>query len=82
MRSAEPEQRLPDRQPAGGRNQERLHIYTDRIAGSPAATYQVIAAPEVPNQTGVRYFCSFADGVVRASPTVITTCDIGVPPLQ
>lgn len=51
------------------------------VSGKPAATYQVIAAPSTPNQTGVRYFCSFSDGVVRASDTPITACDENVPPL-
>jgi type IV pilus assembly protein PilA len=50
--------------------------------GSPVATYQIIASPTVPNQTGVRYFCSMADGVVRASTAAITTCDTSIPPLQ
>jgi len=52
------------------------------LTGTPAATYQVIAAPTVPNETGVRYFCSTSDGVVRASDTPITACDVNVPPLQ
>ena len=52
------------------------------VAGTPAATYQVIAAPSVPNQTGTRYFCSFADAVVRSSVSAITTCDGTVTPLQ
>jgi type IV pilus assembly protein PilA len=52
------------------------------VTGSPAATYQVIGSPTVPNQTGVRYFCSFADGVVRAQISAITTCDNTVPPMQ
>ena len=51
-------------------------------AGTPAATYEVIAAPTVPNQTGIRYFCSFADAVVRGAVSAITTCDGGVTPLQ
>lgn len=51
------------------------------VTGTPAATYQVIAAPSVPNQTGTRYFCSMNDGVVRASSTPITTCDTNVSPL-
>jgi len=51
-------------------------------AGTPVATYQVIAAPLTPNQTGVRYFCSFADAVPRSSVTPITTCDASVTPLQ
>jgi type IV pilus assembly protein PilA len=52
------------------------------VAGAPAATYSIIASPLVPNQTGVRYFCSFADGVVRYSASAITTCDTSVSPLQ
>ena len=52
------------------------------LAGTPTATYQVIASPTVPNETGVRYFCSFSDGVVRASDTAITNCDANVPPLE
>jgi type IV pilus assembly protein PilA len=52
------------------------------VEGSPAAAYQVFAAPMVPNQTGVRYFCSFADAVVRSSDSAITTCDGAISPLQ
>jgi prepilin-type N-terminal cleavage/methylation domain-containing protein len=50
--------------------------------GTPVATYEVIATPTVPNQTGVRYFCSFGDVVVRYAPTAITNCDASVSPLQ
>ena len=50
--------------------------------GTPAATYQIVATPLSPNQTGVRYFCSFADAVPRASVTAITTCDYSIPPLE
>lgn len=52
------------------------------VTGVPAATYSITASPQVPNQTGVRYFCSFADGVVRFSTSVISTCDTSVSPLQ
>jgi type IV pilus assembly protein PilA len=52
------------------------------VAGTPASTYQIIASPITPNQTGVRYFCSFADAVPRTSPTAITTCDPTITPLQ
>ena len=51
-------------------------------AGTPTSTYQIIAAPMVPNQTGLRSFCSFADAVPRASVGVITTCDFSIPPLE
>ncbi|MFY9561357.1 MAG: prepilin-type N-terminal cleavage/methylation domain-containing protein [Terriglobales bacterium] len=52
------------------------------VTGSPVASYQVIASPTVPNQTGVRYFCSFADGVIRSSATPIAACDYTITPLQ
>jgi type IV pilus assembly protein PilA len=50
--------------------------------GPPASAYQSTGAPLTPNQTGVRYFCSFADAVVRYSAAAITTCDNTVQPLQ
>jgi type IV pilus assembly protein PilA len=53
------------------------------VTGTPASTYNIIAAPITPNQTGVRYFCSFADGVVRVSPTTaIATCSYTQTPLN
>jgi type IV pilus assembly protein PilA len=52
------------------------------VTGTPASTYIFVGTPTVPNQTGVRYFCSFADGVVRFSATAITTCDTTITPLQ
>jgi type IV pilus assembly protein PilA len=51
--------------------------------GTPNATYQFIASPITANQTGVRYFCSFADAVIRVNPsTSISTCNYSVSPLQ
>ena len=50
--------------------------------GTPTMSYQIIASPTTPNQTGIRYFCSFADAVPRASSTAITTCDFSIPPLE
>ncbi len=52
------------------------------VTGTPAATYQVIASPTAPNQTGIRYFCSFADAVPRSAVTAIATCDTSITPLQ
>jgi len=52
------------------------------VTGTPASTYQAIATPLTPNQTGVRYFCSFADAVVRYNPAAIATCDTTSTPLQ
>jgi type IV pilus assembly protein PilA len=52
------------------------------VTGTPASTYQIIASPITPNQTGVRYFCSFADAVPRTAPTAIAACDPTIAPLQ
>jgi type IV pilus assembly protein PilA len=53
------------------------------VSGTPASSYQFVASPVGPNQTGVRYFCSFADGVVRFDPAnLISTCDGTVQPMQ
>ena len=44
--------------------------------GTPVVCYNILAAPVQPNQTGVRYFCSFEDAVVRVNATAaISTCD-------
>ena len=51
-------------------------------SGTPNATYQLIAVPLTLNQTGVRYFCSFADAVVRVSAAAISSCDGSVSALQ
>jgi type IV pilus assembly protein PilA len=52
------------------------------VSGTPAGTYQFIATPVGVNQTGVNYFCSFADAVVRSSGSTIATCDNTVSPQQ
>ena len=53
------------------------------VTGTPGSTYQIIASPITPNQTGTRYFCSFADAVVRVSPsTAIATCSYSQTPLN
>jgi type IV pilus assembly protein PilA len=51
-------------------------------SGTPAGSYNFIASPVGVNQTGVRYFCSFADAVVRSSTASLSTCDGTVSPLQ
>jgi type IV pilus assembly protein PilA len=60
--------------------------YSFTMAGSgsaPVSGYTGIASPLSPNQTGVRYFCSFADAVVRYNgTTAITVCDTTQTPLQ
>jgi type IV pilus assembly protein PilA len=52
-------------------------------SGTPNGSYQIIASPITPNQSGVRYFCSFADAVVRVNPTTtIATCNYSQIPLN
>jgi prepilin-type N-terminal cleavage/methylation domain-containing protein len=50
--------------------------------GTPNAAYQIRADPQVPNQTGIRFFCSFADGTIRYGSSSLTTCDNTATPLQ
>ena len=52
------------------------------VTGTPASSYMAIGTHLTPNQTGVRYFCSFADAVVRYNATSITTCTTSDTPLQ
>jgi prepilin-type N-terminal cleavage/methylation domain-containing protein len=52
------------------------------VTGTPASTYQVFAAPVLWNYSGMNYYCSFADAVVRTSPNSISTCDTSVAPQQ
>ena len=51
-------------------------------SGTPNATYQIRADPLSPNQTGVRYFCTFADAVIRFGSASLTSCTTTVAPLQ
>jgi prepilin-type N-terminal cleavage/methylation domain-containing protein len=51
------------------------------VTGTPASNYNIIAAPVLQNYSGVRYFCSYADAVLRFSLATITTCDGTVSPL-
>ena len=51
-------------------------------SGTPVSTYTVVANPLTVNQTGTRYFCSFADAVVRVGTAVLTSCDNTQVPLQ
>ncbi|MGA9472912.1 MAG: prepilin-type N-terminal cleavage/methylation domain-containing protein [Terriglobales bacterium] len=59
--------------------------YTFSLAGAsgtPNATYQLMATPNLWDVSGIRYFCSFQDAVVRYSLTTITTCDATVSSLN
>jgi type IV pilus assembly protein PilA len=50
------------------------------VTGTPNSTYNFIAAPVMYNYSGMHYFCSYADAVVRVSTTTISTCDNTVSP--
>lgn len=57
------------------------YVFTvTNVTGTPNATYNVIASPILWDYSGMRYFCSYEDGVVRSSMTQITTCDNTVSP--
>jgi type IV pilus assembly protein PilA len=49
-----------------------LQIGASPIAAGVVPSYSIIASPLTPNQTGVRYFCSFEDAVVRSATAAIT----------
>lgn len=51
-------------------------------SGTPNEAYQITLDPTSPGYTGTRYFCSFADGVVRMDMNQIATCDSTVAPLN
>jgi len=52
------------------------------VSGTPASSYNVIAAPILSNYSGIRYFCSYEDAVIRFSMTAITACNNSVSPQQ
>jgi type IV pilus assembly protein PilA len=66
----------------GGGTKSGYNFALSGVSGTPASTYQFIATPLAPNQTGTRYFCSFADAVVRANSASISACDTTQNPLQ
>ena len=72
---------LIDTQLASGTKSGYAFTMAD-VSGEPVGSYSVIASPTLPNQTGTRYFCSYADAVVRSAVNAITTCDGSVTPLQ
>lgn len=52
------------------------------VTGTPNSTYQFFGSPTLWDYSGIRYFCSFSDAVVRVSMTTIATCDTTVAPLN
>jgi type IV pilus assembly protein PilA len=72
---------LIDANLAGGQRSGYYFTLTN-VTGTPNSTYSVIASPILVNYSGIRYFCSYADAVVRVSSAAITTCDGSIPPQQ
>lgn len=64
---------------AGGQKSGYSFTLTD-VSGTPNSTYNFIASPVSWNYSGIRYFCSYSDAVVRYSVTTISTCDNTINP--
>jgi len=64
---------------AGGQK-SGYNFVLSNVSGTPNSTYNITASPVLWNYSGIRYFCSFADAVVRTSMTTISTCDTSVAP--
>lgn len=72
---------LIDTNLAGGLKSGYTFTLTN-VSGTPVSVYNFFASPTLPDSSGTRYYCSFADAVVRASLSTISTCDGTVPPQQ
>ena len=75
---------LIDQALSGGTKSGYLFAMAVTTVGSLNSGYQASASPQTPNQTGVRYFCSFEDAVVRSGAASLagTACVGTVSPLQ
>jgi type IV pilus assembly protein PilA len=61
----------------------KLAIGSSPVVGGVTPSYSIIATPITANQTGVRYFCSFEDAVVRSSTGAIAApCTAAITALQ
>ena len=58
------------------------YTFSYSSSGTPISSYAVWGNPVVANQTGVRSFCSTADGVVRYQTGAMSTCAGTEQPLQ
>jgi prepilin-type N-terminal cleavage/methylation domain-containing protein len=65
---------LIDTNLAGGQK-SGYNFALSNVTGTPNSSYNFVATPVLWNYSGIRYFCSFADAVVRFSMTTIATCD-------
>jgi prepilin-type N-terminal cleavage/methylation domain-containing protein len=72
---------LIDSQLAGGLKNGYTFALSN-VTGAPNSTYTFVGTPVLPNGSGIRYFCSFQDAVVRFSMTAIASCDNTITPLS
>jgi len=59
---------------AGGQR-SGYNFTLSNVTGTPSSTYNFFASPVQYNYSGMRYFCSYSDAVVRVSDSAIATCD-------
>src|ERR1019366_549268 len=62
----------------GGGSKSGYSFGIANTSGTPSSAYNIIAAPIQPNQSGVRYFCSFADAVVRVNASAQPLCRLDI----
>ena len=67
---------------AGTRSGYSFTLPSSSLSGTPTSSYQFIATPVMWGYSGIRYFCSYADAVVRVNPTTITNCDGSISPID
>jgi len=65
---------------AGYRNGYTFTLSATASGTAPVSTYSVFGAPVTWNYSGMNYFCSFEDAVVRTSPSSIAACNTSVAP--
>jgi len=64
---------------AGGQRTGYSFTITN-VTGTPNSTYNIMASPILYNYSGMHYYCSYADAVVRVSTATISACDNTVSP--
>jgi len=67
---------------AGTKSGYSFTLPASSLSGTPTSSYQFMAQPMQPGYSGIRYFCSYADAVVRVSQTAISNCDGTVSPID
>jgi type II secretory pathway pseudopilin PulG len=64
------------------RTKNGYHFLLSNCNGTPATSYLLVAVPTVPNQTGVRSFCSDQTGIVRYTADSATSCTANSRPVE